>query len=89
MQLEEMKVNLADFKADSKSKIKLEIICGDFNTDPMSDLDNLCRESEIFMTFKDTMSHTDYGTCIVEQECRHESISTPQGLKKAMQVWTF
>ena len=86
MQLEEMNSFLIDFKADSKSIIMLETICGDFNTDPRTNFDDACRNTEIFKSFKDTMSHTNYGTCLVEAGCRHDNISTPQGLKKAMQV---
>jgi hypothetical protein len=84
-----MSTFLSDFKADSKCKIKLETICGDFNTDPRTDYDDLCRKTKFFKEFKDTLSHTDYGTCTVEETTRDPNVSTPQRLKKALQVKMF
>jgi len=75
---------LSDFKNTASQKIKLEVICGDFNTDPLTDYDAPCFDSKVYRDFEDPFKSFQIASCLEEIACQHEDLCTSQGLKKAL-----
>jgi len=87
-QWEMIQSTLDDFKSEITSEdrqIVVETLCGDFNTDFINSYDQKCKNNLFYETFVDAhQSGVDVGTCLVEESCRLNEISTPEGLKKKL-----
>ena len=84
---DEMDQFLSKFTADSLQSVKMEIICGDFNTDKYSNFDQEhCFSSKLFREMSDATANISYGSTFVIQNNRHSKLSTPSSLKRTIEV---
>jgi endonuclease/exonuclease/phosphatase family metal-dependent hydrolase len=97
-QYKEMEDCMSEFGDAAELDVQAEILCGDFNTDPRSPIDDACLKrykkalflvvviifSQIFEDFRDPLAHCELGSCLKVVSTRLEAVQTPSGLKSVL-----
>lgn len=83
-QYKEMEDCMSEFGDTAELDVQAEILCGDFNTDPRSPIDDACLKSQIFEDFRDPLAHCGLGSCLKVVSTRLEQVQTPSGLKSVL-----